>query len=126
MKKPVLSIGQCAMDHGNIARMMEKQLGAEVTGADSKKQALDEARQEKFDLVLVNRLLDNDGSPGLDIIRSFKDDAELKKLPIILVSNYEDAQKEAVALGALPGFGKAALEQPQTVLRIKAALEERM
>jgi hypothetical protein len=30
-------------------------------------------------------------------------------VPVMLVSNYENAQAEAQAVGALPGFGKADL-----------------
>ncbi len=42
----------------------------------------------------------------------------------MLVSNYEDAQQDAVARGALPGFGKAALRQPETRNRLAAILGE--
>jgi two-component system chemotaxis response regulator CheY len=122
MKKRVLSVGQCGMDHGSIAWMMQKHFGAEVVGADTKAEALAEARADELALVLVNRLMDRDGSPGLDIIRAFKADNALKHLPIMLVSNYDDAQREAVSLGAMPGFGKSALGQPQTLARIEAAL----
>ena len=33
----------------------------------------------------------------------------------MLVSNLEDAQAQAVAAGAQPGFGKAALQKPRTI-----------
>ena len=33
--------------------------------------------------------------------------------PIMLVSNYPEAQSEAVAAGAVPGFGKATLRSSQ-------------
>ena len=46
----------------------------------------------------------------------------LRRVPVMLVSNYEDAQREAVAKGALPGFGKAALGQPHTLARLRAVL----
>ncbi len=41
----------------------------------------------------------------------------------MLVSNHEDAQAEAVAAGALPGFGKASLGQPGMIERVAAALK---
>ena len=122
MKRRVLSVGQCGMDHGSITRMVQKHFGAEVIGADTQEQALAEARQSEIALVLVNRLLDRDGSPGLDILRAFKADAELKDVPIMLVSNYEEAQREAVEQGALVGFGKASLEEAGTLARLREVL----
>ena len=41
---------------------------------------------------------------------------------MMLVSDKPDAQAEAVAKGALPGFGKAGLRHPETAQRIRAAL----
>jgi two-component system chemotaxis response regulator CheY len=123
MAKRVLSVGQCAMDHGSISYLMSKHFGADVIGADSKDEALAAARKGNVALALVNRVLDRDGSPGLDIIRALKGDAELKNLPVMLVSNYEDAQREAESCGALRGFGKAALDQPQTIAAIGAVLQ---
>ena len=123
-QKRVLSVGQCAMDHGNITRMMQKQFSATVASADTKEEALDLAERENFDLVLVNRLLDANCLPGLDIIKAFKEHEALRQLPIMLISNFEDAQKEAIALGAVPGFGKSALEHPQSVARIAAILQD--
>lgn len=111
------------MDHGSISYLMSKHFGAEVIGADSKDEALAAGREGDVALVLVNRLLDRDGSPGLEIIRAFKGDEALKHVPMMLVSNYDDAQREAVSCGALRGFGKAALDQPQTIAAIGAVLQ---
>jgi DNA-binding NarL/FixJ family response regulator len=123
MKKRVLSVGQCAMDHGSLSYLMSKHFGADVIGADSKDEALAAARQGDVALVLVNRLLDRDGSPGLEIIRAFKGDEALKTVPVMLVSNYDDAQREAVSCGAVRGFGKAALELPQTIAVLREVLQ---
>ena len=72
----------------------------------------------KFDLVLVNRKLDQDYSDGLDIIKTIKADAALAKTPVMLITNYEDQQAGAVAAGAEPGFGKLSLNSPQTLERL--------
>jgi len=110
MDKPrILSVGQCSFDHGSINRHLGQTYGAEVARADTKGQALATLRAGEFDLVLVNRVLDADGSSGLDLIRAIKADPTLAGLPVMLVSNYEDAQVEAQSLGALPGFGKTDL-----------------
>ena len=118
----VLSVGQCAFDHGTIARHLERTFDARVTGVDSFDQALDELRSGPYDLVLVNRIGDRDGAPGLDLIRALKADPALASVPVMLVSNYPEAQAEAVALGALPGFGKAELRNPMTRERLARAL----
>jgi two-component system, chemotaxis family, chemotaxis protein CheY len=110
MDKPrILSVGQCSFDHGSITRHLGEIYGAEVAGADTKGQALATLRAGEFDLVLVNRVLDFDGTSGFDLIRAIKADPELAGVPVMLVSNYESAQSEAQSLGALPGFGKTDL-----------------
>ena len=121
--KRVLSVGQCAADHGSISRTVGRQFDAEVVPVDTAAEALALLRQEPFDLVLVNRVLDADGSSGTGLIRQVKGEDALRQVPIMLVSNYDDAQQEAVAAGALPGFGKAALGQPQALGRLRAVLQ---
>ena len=68
----ILDVGQSGFDHGTIARFLKKAHGAEVTGADSAGEALATLRAGGFDLVLVNRVFDGDGSRGLDLIRAIK------------------------------------------------------
>ena len=63
--KRVLSVGQCSADHSRISRTFEQSFGAEVVGVDTTLEALAKLRAEPFDLVLVNRVCDADGSPGL-------------------------------------------------------------
>lgn len=120
--KRVLSIGQCCADHSSIQRTFQQHFGAEVASADTLEEALSSIRQGPFDLVLVNRVLDADGASGLNVIRRIKQEATGQNLPVMLVSNYEDAQREAEDLGAVPGFGKAALGQPRMLARVKAYL----
>src|SRR5436309_7219217 len=122
MFKRVLSLGQCGADHGSISGVLRDQFRAEVTAARTLEDALAKLRQGGFDLVLVNRVLDYDGRSGFDFIDRMKRDEQLRGVPVMLVSNFEDAQEEAVARGALPGFGKAALRQPETLERLGAAL----
>lgn len=105
----VLDVGQCGYDHGSIGRHLRAAYGAELTAAASAVQALASLRAGGFDLVLVNRLLDADGSPGLELIRAIKADPGLASIPVMLVSNYPESQAQARELGALPGFGKGDL-----------------
>jgi two-component system chemotaxis response regulator CheY len=120
--KRILSIGQCSADHGSISRTLEQHFHAEVVSADSRDEALKLLRTDPFDLVLINRVLDRDHSSGLDVLRAIRADAGFVTIPVMLVSNYDDAQEQAVGLGALPGFGKAALGQPPMLARVRAAL----
>jgi CheY-like chemotaxis protein len=120
--KRVLSVGQCMADHGAISRTIQRHLDADVTAAATSAEALDLLRQESFDLVLVNRMIDADGSSGLDLVKQLKADESLAATPVMLVSNHDDAQREAVEAGALPGFGKASLSQPHMLARLRQSL----
>ncbi len=123
MPRPrILDVGQCGFDHGSIARHLKRAYEAEVTAADSTGQALASLRAGEFDLVLVNRVFDGDGTPGVDLIRAIKADPALASLPVMLVSNYPQAQAEAQQLGALPGFGKDDIRSGRTVPALEAAI----
>jgi two-component system chemotaxis response regulator CheY len=65
---------------------------------------------------------DGDGTLGIDLIRAMKSDPQLAHLPVMLVSNFAEAQAEALALGAMPGFGKSELSSAKTRERLQAVL----
>jgi CheY-like chemotaxis protein len=125
LRKRILSVGQCAADHWAIGRLVNRHFDAELHAADTIPEALNALRQTRADLVLVNRILDADGSSGLAFIRQLKTDQSLSDIPVMLVSNYDDAQSQAATLGALPGFGKAVLEDPRTLTRLEALIPRR-
>lgn len=76
----------------------------------------------KYDLVLVNRKLDEDYSDGMEIVKAIKADAELGSVPVMLITNYCQHQEEAIAAGAIRGFGKMEYNKPETLERLKAVL----
>ena len=119
----VLSIGQCGADHANLKGTIERHFDAEVVPAETAEEALAELRQNPFTLVLVNRVVDADASSGLDLVKRLKREQSLQDIPVMLVSNLEDAQREAITAGAVPGFGKAALGQPMMIGRLAAYLQ---
>jgi CheY-like chemotaxis protein len=121
--KRVLSVGQCAADHPSIAHVLRREFDAQTIGAVDAEEALARLRESTFDLVLVNRVFDADGDSGLELIRRLKADSALAATPVMLVSNYEDAQAEAVQAGAVPGFGKAMLGRPAMLERVAAVLK---
>jgi len=121
----VLDVGQCNFDHRSISEHLSGRFGAVVDrahGLDEAKKALAHA---KYALVLVNRQLDADGSPGVDVVKAIKSDSDpaLASVPVMLVSNFADAQEAARAAGAEPGFGKAQLDSPETAARLEALLK---
>lgn len=125
MAKRVLSLGQCAADNYTLTQYLEDAYGVEVVPTDTAREAMDELRERPFALVLVNRIFDRDGDLGLEFIRRLKDDNALAVTPVMLVSNYADAQQQAVSLGALPGFGKASLGDATTRARLEPLLGAR-
>src|SRR5262245_23298310 len=121
--KRVLSVGQCPADDGSIRRTLERGFGAEVVAVDTADDAVRQIRAGDFALVLVNRIFDADGYSGLDFIRTLRADAALAATPVMLVSNFDDAQAQAVAEGAVPGFGKASLGSSIMLVRMRKYLE---
>src|ERR1700754_1919242 len=122
MPPRVLDVGQCAPDHAAIRRLLESKFAALVIQTHGRDDTLAELGQKEFALVLVNRKLDADYSDGLEIVKRIKTDPQLQSVPVMLVSNYADAQQQAVAIGAEMGFGKAQLASGETYARLAAVL----
>ncbi len=122
-KQPrVLDVGNCGYDHGKLSQMLKREFDAEVVSCDTAHETLERLAREKFDLILVNRKLDHDYSDGLEIIKLLKQHPEFAALPVMMITNYPDHQEQAVAVGALYGFGKLELAKPETLERLSAVL----
>jgi two-component system chemotaxis response regulator CheY len=102
--------------------MLRYQFGAEVVAAASGDEALAQLGQAEFHLILVNRVFDRSGDEGLAFIQELLADPQLRQVPLMLVSNYADAQAQAVAAGAQPGFGKDALTHGATLSLLRPHL----
>ena len=120
--KRVLSVGNCVADHWAMSTTIQRDFSVEVVSARTADEALALLQRESFALVMVNRLLDADGTTGLELIQRIKADEQLRQVPVMLISNYPEAQAEAEQAGAVPGFGKAALGESQTVDRLRPFL----
>ena len=118
MARCVLDVGNCVPDHAAIRSLLERTFRAEVAQTHGSEDTLAELRSGAFDLVLINRKLDQDYSDGMDILQAIKADAALAKTPVMLITNYEDHQAAAVTAGAEPGFGKLSLSSPRTLERL--------
>lgn len=124
MAKRVLSVGQCSPDGSSITAFLKREFDAVVQTAETADEAMAMLYGGPFDLVLVNRVFDADGGSGLDLIKAVKADPTAGHIPVMLVSNYADAQQRAVQAGAEPGFGKAQLGANEVTERLRSFLAE--
>jgi DNA-binding response OmpR family regulator len=119
--KSVLSIGQCCADHSSISRLINQHFQVEIINADSSTEAFSLIDSKTFSLILVNRIFDSNAESGLEFIEKYYS-KKASASPIMLVSNFEQSQKDALKLGADIGFGKNALTSPDTLLKLKKHL----
>ncbi len=115
MKRKILDVGQCNADNSRISQLLNQNFDVEILRAHSHAEAVQLAVETKFDLVLINRLLDADGAPGMAILQELKGNEATSDIPVIVVSNFTETQEQAVAAGAVSGFGKAALDEESTL-----------
>jgi len=122
MPKRVLDVGQCQPDHHAIAGFLQEHFDVQVDRAHNAAETFDLLRRAEYDLVLINRKLDQDYSEGVVILKAIKADREFAGVPVMLVTNYSEHQAAAVAAGGEPGFGKSELHHPETAERLAAFL----
>ena len=77
-------------------------------------EALERMRETPYDLVLFNRLIFADRSEGIELVHRARSDTALNKAPLMMVSNFDNAQDACVAAGGVQGFGKKAVFEPET------------
>jgi DNA-binding NarL/FixJ family response regulator len=84
--------------------------------------SMEAAMQRGVDLILFNRELGYGFEPdlGVEMIRTLK--ANHPEVPMMLVSNYPDAQAAALNAGALPGFGKREIGSPKVKKLLQTAV----
>ncbi|MGE5610786.1 MAG: hypothetical protein ACM359_16165 [Bacillota bacterium] len=107
MAKRVVLVGQCGIDGPMLQSEIESILGSVEVYACNGEGELKEVCDRGVDLVLFNRELNwgFEDRSGVEAIRKLK--GEHPEVKMMLVSDYPEAQAEAVAAGAVPGFGKA-------------------
>ena len=87
-------------------------------------EAIERMRTRRYDLVLFNRLIFADGSEGMELLRRARAEELAEDTPIMLVSNYEEAQAACEAAGGRRGFGKADLGERSTIERLARYLSD--
>ncbi|MEW4565323.1 response regulator [Bremerella sp. JC770] len=122
MPKQVLDVGNCGYDHGSLKSLIERNFDAKVLQSHGPEDTLKMLRQQTFALVVINRKLDRDHSDGMDILKEMKADETMKDVPVMMLSNFEDAQAAAEAAGAVPGFGKRDLGKETTLKKLEPFL----
>jgi CheY-like chemotaxis protein len=105
-----------------IRRFIERHFNAVVVQAHNGADTVATLQRQTIDLVLVNRKLDQDYSDGLRVIERIKNSAHLAHVPVMLVTNYEEHQQQAMQAGAERGFGKLSMEEPETLERLSRFL----
>lgn len=118
----VLLVGHCVPDAWMLKGAVERTLpDAEIVVVSQS----DELERElaAADLLLVNRMMDGyfEHSLGQNLIRDLHARTG-ERTSMILISNLPDAQAEAEAAGASPGFGKSDLHGEETKRRIREAV----
>ena len=124
MKRKVLDVGQCNADNSRISQLLQKHFDAQVDRSHSLDEAVKAATSTAYDLILINRLLDANGSAGMDVLASLKSNPASADIPVMIVSNYQEAQDQAVQNGAVAGFGKAALDSADTLEKLSQYLSD--
>jgi len=117
----VLLVGHCGPDTHMLRSAVRRALPeAEVVSVLTQK----ELETNAADLLLVNRVLDGsfETSSGVDLIRKVASRRAGEHPAMMLISNYSDAQDEARAAGALPGFGKREVNAQATASLLREAL----
>lgn len=114
----VALVGHCGFDGSSLTRLAQSALpDAQVVAVNTQSQL--DAVAHRQSLLLINRVLDGrfDAGSGLDMIKHLagQDDAPA----MMLISNYPDAQADAVAAGALPGFGKNDIGKAEVSQRLR-------
>jgi|SRR5688572_4410116 len=122
MSKKVVLVGHCGPDSSFLKMAVSSaSRGITVAAADDD-QELTQFVSDGVDLLLLNRELGwgFDQTEGVEVIRTLR--VKHPNLKMMLVSNYPEAQAAAVAVGALPGFGKREIGSARVTQLIRDAL----
>jgi len=120
MSYRLLSVGQCNFDEPQIQSALRQIKGVTIDSAASADQTWNCLAASRYDLILLNRIFDATGESGLELIKELKE--KFPEVAMMLVSNYPDAQNEALKLGAVQGFGKKDLKSSSPEKLVRATL----
>ncbi len=116
----VLLVGHCGPDAWMLKSFAQRTLPSATVAMVNDEETL-AAQCDARTVLLVNRVLDGEfaGDSGVELIRRFAG----KACSCMLISNYAEAQREAIDAGGRPGFGKSQLAHPDVAQRLRDALK---
>lgn len=97
-------------------------LGAILFSANNGQQALEIAKMEKPDIILLDILLPGIG--GFEILKNLKDSSETKNIPVVILSNLSQKSdiEKGKELGAVSFLVKATVDLDEIVAEVKKIL----
>lgn len=120
MSKRIVLVGHCGIDGPRLEEELSRALPETSIERVNSEEELRRVVGDGAELLLVNREPVGFDTEGLEIIR------QVKKLrpecKVMLVSDRDDAQAQAAAAGALPGFGKSEMGSPRLTKHVEQAL----
>ncbi|NNF41513.1 MAG: hypothetical protein HKN62_00415 [Phycisphaerales bacterium] len=113
-------VGHCLADQFMLKNALRRLANGSPVRSINDRRTLDAALAER-PVLLVNRVLDGrfGTDSGIELIREL---VAASPATAILISNFEEAQAEAVAAGAFEGFGKQDLYELRTARIVEEAL----
>jgi two-component system, chemotaxis family, chemotaxis protein CheY len=123
VSRTILLVGHCGPDSWALKTAISRIVPGSSVELVNDERSL-QASLPQADLLLVNRILDGDFGmgQGATLISRLLQTGILARF--MLISNYPEAQQEAVAAGAMPGFGKSEMYSAKATELIRAALGE--
>ena len=122
MSKKIVLVGHCGPDSSFLRMAVSAaDRSLKVLMADDADE-LNQHLEQGVDLLLLNRELGwgFEQTEGVEIIRQLL--SRHPNVKMMLISNYADAQAQALAAGAVPGFGKREIGSPRVAQVIRRAL----
>ena len=121
MGQSILLVGHCGVDGPRLQRDISAGVpGSEVVRVNSSGDLAERLSEGRADLLLVNREPVGFEGDGMDIVREVL--AKHPETRVMLVSDLEEAQEEAVAAGAMRGFGKRLMGTKELVEEVERGL----
>src|SRR5215212_4929606 len=119
MAQTVVLVGHCGIDGPRLQSELSRLPDVEVTRVNSPADLEQTCRGGHADLLLVNREPVGFDEDGLSIVRQVAE--KYPETKVILVSDYPEAQEQAVKAGAMKGFGKSLMGSEELRERVKEA-----
>ena len=85
---------------------------------------ISKTKEKKYDLILLDIVIPNIN--GFEVLRSLKNDPEVKNIPVVILSNLgeEENVKKGLSLGAEAYYIKAHYTPTEVVAKVKEILDK--